>query len=220
MGHPYSDLPTAGISARCYAYEVFGEKVRALAERTRPRDLYDVVNLFRHDEFRPDAVAVLGVLRQKCAFKGINVPTFETVGCAMDELVADWANMLGHQLPKLPPFESFWSVMPAFFSWLTSGVTARPAPAAPMESDEQLFRPAIGLLRRAGAVGSSSLEAIRFAAANRLCIDLRNQGSVPRMSRTRCAVRVPARSCYSPFGHKMVNREAIGSIDRRCRHNR
>ena len=132
----------------------------------------------------------------------------------------DWANMLGHQLPKLPSFESFWSVMPAFFSWLTSGVTARPAPAAPMESDEQLFRPAIGLLRRAGAVGSSSLEAIRFAAANRLCIDLRNQGSVPRMSRTRCAVRVPARSCYSPFGHKMVNREAIGSIDRRCRHNR
>ena len=93
----------------------------------------------------------------------------------------DWANMLGHQLPKLPSFESFWSVMPAFFSWLTSGVTARPAPAAPMESDEQLFRPAIGLLRRAGAVGSSSLEAIRFAAANRLCIDLRNQGSVPRI---------------------------------------
>jgi predicted nucleotidyltransferase component of viral defense system len=53
VGHPYSDLPEGGISARCYAYEeVFGEKVRALAERTRPRDLYDVVNLFRHDEFR------------------------------------------------------------------------------------------------------------------------------------------------------------------------
>ncbi len=35
VGHPYSDLPEGGISARCYAYEeVFGEKVRALAERT------------------------------------------------------------------------------------------------------------------------------------------------------------------------------------------
>jgi len=194
VGHPYSDLPAGGISARCYAYEeVFGEKVRALAERTRPRDLYDVVNLFRHDEFRPDAVTVLGVLREKCAFKGINVPTFETIGGVMDELVADWANMLGHQLPKLPPFESFWSVMPAFFSWLTSGVTARPAPPAPMESDEQLLRPAIGLLRRAGAVGSSSLEAIRFAAANRLCIDLHYQGSVRRIEpyslrRTRAGV--------------------------------
>jgi predicted nucleotidyltransferase component of viral defense system len=95
VGHPYSDLPADGISARCYAYEeIFGEKVRALAERTRPRDLYDVVNLFRHDEFRPDAVAILGVLQKKCAFKGINVPTFETIGGAMDELVADWANML------------------------------------------------------------------------------------------------------------------------------
>ena len=29
--------------ARCYSYEeVFAEKVRALAERARPRDLYDV----------------------------------------------------------------------------------------------------------------------------------------------------------------------------------
>jgi predicted nucleotidyltransferase component of viral defense system len=182
VGHPYSDHPAEGISARCYAYEeVFGEKVRALAERTRPRDLYDVVNLFRHDEFRPDAETVLGVLRKKCAFKGINVPTFETIGGAMDELLADWANMLGHQLPKLPPFESFWSVMPAFFAWLTSGITARPAAAAPIESDEQVFRPAIGLLRRAGAAGSSSLEAIRFAAANRLCIDLHYQGSVRRI---------------------------------------
>ncbi len=47
VGHPYSDLPTEGITARCYAYEeLFAEKVRALGERTRPRDLYDVINLF------------------------------------------------------------------------------------------------------------------------------------------------------------------------------
>jgi predicted nucleotidyltransferase component of viral defense system len=58
-------VPEGGISARCYAYEeVFGEKVRALAERTRPRDLYDVVNLFRHDEFPPHAATVLGVLQK------------------------------------------------------------------------------------------------------------------------------------------------------------
>jgi predicted nucleotidyltransferase component of viral defense system len=182
VGHPYSDLPDGGISARCYAYEeVFGEKVRALGERTRPRDLYDVVNLFRHDEFRPDAATVLGVLRKKCAFKGIAVPTFETIIAAVDELVADWANMLGHQLPRLPPFESFWSVMPEFFSWLASGVAAPSLPVAPIAQDEQLFRPAVGVLRRQGAAGSSSLEAIRFAAANRLCVDLDYQGSVRRV---------------------------------------
>ena len=44
--HPYSDEPEDGIHVTAYAYEeVFAEKVRALAERTRPRDLYDVVNL-------------------------------------------------------------------------------------------------------------------------------------------------------------------------------
>jgi hypothetical protein len=120
-------------------------------------------------------------LRKKCAFKGIAVPTFETIGGAVDELIADWANMLGHQLPKLPPFESFWSVMPEFFAWLTSGITAPPVPVAPIASDEQLFRPAVGMLRRQGAVGSSSLEAIRFAAANRLCVDLHYQRSVRRV---------------------------------------
>jgi hypothetical protein len=140
-----------------------------------------VVNLFRHDEFRPDPAAVLEVLRKKCAFKGIAVPTFETIVGAVDELIADWANMLGHQLPKLPPFESFWSVMPDFFSWLASGIAAPPAPVAPLALDEQVFRPAVGLLRRQGAVGSSSLETIRFAAANRLCVDLHYQGSVRRV---------------------------------------
>ena len=38
--HPYSDRPEDGIWANCYAYEeAFEEKLRALGERTRPRDL-------------------------------------------------------------------------------------------------------------------------------------------------------------------------------------
>ena len=54
--HPYSDRPKGGIWANCYAYEeAFGEKLRALGERTRPRDLYDVVNLYRHTDSRPKA---------------------------------------------------------------------------------------------------------------------------------------------------------------------
>ncbi len=52
--HPYSDAPHDGIQALTYSYaEAFGEKVRALAERTRPRDLYDVINLFRNASARP-----------------------------------------------------------------------------------------------------------------------------------------------------------------------
>ena len=54
--HPYSDAPHDGIQALTYSYaEAFGEKIRALAERTRPRDLYDVINLFRNACARPAA---------------------------------------------------------------------------------------------------------------------------------------------------------------------
>ncbi|MDT9547541.1 MAG: nucleotidyl transferase AbiEii/AbiGii toxin family protein [Chlorobium sp.] len=46
--HPYSDMPREGIRVLAYSYaEVFGEKVRALGDRTRPRDLYDVIHLYR-----------------------------------------------------------------------------------------------------------------------------------------------------------------------------
>ena len=52
--HPYSDEPEEGLSALCYAFEeVFAEKVRALTERMRPRDLYDVVHLHRRHDLQP-----------------------------------------------------------------------------------------------------------------------------------------------------------------------
>jgi hypothetical protein len=61
--HPYSDAPQDGIEARCYAFEeLFGEKVRALAQRARPRDLYDVINLFRHGDFRNAAMTIRDIV--------------------------------------------------------------------------------------------------------------------------------------------------------------
>ena len=69
-----------GIWANCYAYEeAFGEKLRALGERARPRDLYDVVNLYRHTDSRQTATVLLDVLRQKCEYKAIPVPTFQSL---------------------------------------------------------------------------------------------------------------------------------------------
>jgi predicted nucleotidyltransferase component of viral defense system len=182
VGHSYSDLPGGGIKARCYAYEeVFGEKIRALGERTRPRDLYDVINLFRHGEFRPAPAVILDVLKKKCAFKGIAVPTFVGLAGATAELLGDWQAMLGHQLPVLLPFETFWNALPEFFAWL-EGSAALPALAtAPLGAQEEVFRPAVGLLRRQGVLGSSFLEIIRFAAVNRLCVDLGYQGSRRRI---------------------------------------
>jgi predicted nucleotidyltransferase component of viral defense system len=173
VGHPYTDVDRDRFAIRCYAFEeLFAEKVRALAERSRPRDLYDVINLSRHEEFRPQPQRVLEVLARKCQFKGIPVPRFADLGAAVPELRADWQAMLAHQLPALPPFESFWEALPGFFAWLERGARPAPLPAAPLAEGEVVIRPAVGTLRRQGIGGSSYLETIRFAASNRLCVDL------------------------------------------------
>jgi predicted nucleotidyltransferase component of viral defense system len=182
VSHPYTDAPEGGMTVRCYAYEeVFAEKVRALGERTRPRDLYDVINLFRHGEFRPAAAVLRDVLAQKCAYKRIAIPTVAALAGATDELLGDWQAMLGHQLPALPPFGSYWEALPTFFQWMEGGAEAAPLATAPRGADEEVIRPAVGALRRAGVRGSAALEVIRFAAANRLCVDLAYGGSVRRI---------------------------------------
>ena len=76
--HPYSDTPEGGIHVPCYCFEeVFAEKIRALGERLRPRDLYDVIHLYRHDNTRQGRELILSILEAKCSFKGISVPTME-----------------------------------------------------------------------------------------------------------------------------------------------
>lgn len=179
--HPYSDAPEAGIEGLSYAYEeAFAEKVRALAERARPRDLYDVVNLFRNEAARPAPAALLDVLRQKCEFKGIAVPKWPHLAPRQEEMRGPWEGMLGHQLPALPPLEVFWEALPEFFSWLAGGqVPCRPGPFA-LSAGETVIRDRRLDLPVPDAA-QAALWAIRFAAANRLCVDLGYAGSVRRI---------------------------------------
>ncbi len=179
--HPYSDAPDGGIEVQAYAYEeAFGEKIRALAERTRPRDLYDVINLYRNTEARPSASVLLDVLVQKCEFKGITMPNAADLDPFRNDLEAGWDNMLRHQLPALPPVESFWDVLPEFFDWLEGGrvpeipASYAVAPGETILRDRTLRIPVRPALQ-------SHLEVIRFAAANRLCVDLDYQDSTRRI---------------------------------------
>jgi predicted nucleotidyltransferase component of viral defense system len=170
--HPYSDEPEPGIEALAYAYEeVFGEKVRALAERTRPRDLYDVINLFRNADARPAAAVMLDVLGQKCAFKGIGVPTFADLEQHQEELATLWQSMLNHQLPSLPPYEAFWGELPAFFEWLAGGA-APLVPAAYVIADGETVLRERALRLPVSGSAQTTIEIIRFAAANRLLVEL------------------------------------------------
>jgi predicted nucleotidyltransferase component of viral defense system len=172
VAHPYSDAPPDGMAVRCYAFEeLFGEKVRALAQRARPRDLYDVINLFRHGDFRTTAAVIRDVVGQKCRFKKISFPTFESLAPAYPELVGEWGNMLGHQLPLLPPVELFWEALPEFFRWL-SGVVMQPLlPSHPIGIDATVLRGPAGAIRIPGR-GTPFIEIIRFAASNHLLVEL------------------------------------------------
>ena len=146
-------------------------KVRALGERARPRDLYDVINLFRHEEFQPQPAAILDVLKRKCAYKGIQIPTLETIKAFYEELSGDWQTMLAHQLPALPPLESFWNVLPEFFAWLAGGARPATPQSYPLAVGQTILRQPLGTYSGAGMV-SSALEIIRFAAANRLTVEI------------------------------------------------
>src|SRR5690606_36518764 len=84
--------------------------------------------------------------------------------------------MLAHQLPALPPVETFWGELPRFFAWL-EGAEAPEIPAAYViaEGEEVIRERTLRLPLR--PVAQSYLEVIRFAAANRLCVALNYQGS-------------------------------------------
>ena len=178
ISHAFPDeLPAPG-SVRCYSFEeVFAEKIRAMGERCRPRDLYDIVNLFRRRDLRSQPALIRQVLIEKCESKGVPVPTFTTLQNSpfRSDLESEWANMLAHQLPSLPPFDSFWDELPALFQWLEGQLVEAELQALPIteEPDEQWAPPATVWTWGVGV----PVESIRFAAANHLCIELGYQGS-------------------------------------------
>jgi hypothetical protein len=170
-----------GIWANCYAYEeAFGEKLRALGERARPRDLYDVVNLYRHTDSRPSATVLLDVLRQKCAYKAIAVPTLQMLVPHRPALEGMWSDMLSHQLPVLPPHDDFWDALPEIFNWMISGAPVPQRALIQRGIGEVPIRTRL-LPMNIPLRSRSDLEIIRFAAANHLCVDLAYEGSVRRI---------------------------------------
>lgn len=176
--HGYSDAPIEGIEILCYPYEeVFAEKLRALGERELPRDLYDVIHLYRHLGLRPDREAVLNILREKSQFKSIPVPTFEVLKQEPQrtELEQEWSNMLAHQLPVLPPFDQFWNELPQIFEWLAGTVVPATLQPIAVGTDEDVQWTAPPMAQAWGL--GVPLEAIRFAAANRLCVNLGYKGT-------------------------------------------
>jgi hypothetical protein len=83
----------------------------------------------------------------------------------------NWEPMLVHQLPFLPALEIYWDALPEFFNWLEGGTVQEAATLGAVSGEGQVYRPVYGHLGLRTQSGSS-LEIIRFAAGNRLCVDL------------------------------------------------
>jgi len=117
--HPYSDLPSSGIQILSYSYsELFAEKIRALGERTRPRDLYDVIHLFHFPKSNSQHLKILKILKEKCAFKKIEIPHIQDLEKHRQACKAGWEDQLSHQIINLKSFDFYWDQLPEFFQWL------------------------------------------------------------------------------------------------------
>ncbi len=181
--HPYSDapLPAAGVLSYPLA-ELCGEKVRALAQRCRPRDLYDVVHMSRHADLRDGARTVAAVLAEKCAYVEMPVPDLHAIRTTpfRQEVEGEWENMLGHQLPRpLAPFSVFWDALDDVFAWLGGQARVAVLPRAELEVgtlDAAWTAPRGMTSWREGA----PLELVRYAGANRLKVDIDYRAEVGR----------------------------------------
>lgn len=84
--------------------------------------------------------------------------------------------MLGHQLPALPPIESSLAGLEAMFAWLEGGAQPSvPAALATASDEDETWEPP-PTIATWGA--RAPLEIVRFAATNRLCVELGYKGSV------------------------------------------
>ena len=204
--HPFPDTLPVGTRVTGYASgELIAEKTRALFERTRPRDLYDVALLHSVAPVTGDLAALRELTREKFVVKGLSLPSAaEMVQRAADaeELKSEWENMLVHQLPALPPLEDVLARLPEAIAWLDEpkaevrpSTGAAPAvgagvrralSAAPLRTGAG--RSLSGVPLRGGETNVASggvrvwgtrapLEAVRFAGANHLLVEISYHGA-------------------------------------------
>ena len=117
--HPYSDMKEMKIQTYSIE-EIFSEKLRALIERLRPRDLYDVIHLFKDKRWTPSQKRVKSTLDAKCKYKNVPVPTLELLESSgkKQEMIEEWNSMLAHQIADLETYEHYWEQLPLVFEWL------------------------------------------------------------------------------------------------------
>lgn len=121
IDHPYSDMLGEYENIFSYSYEeLFAEKLRALIQRLRPRDLYDVVYLFNNKNVNMNLDTLKKTLQRKCDIREVPFPEIELIRGHKNIkfLESEWGVQLRHQMPDLPPFSSFFDELIKIFKWV------------------------------------------------------------------------------------------------------
>ncbi len=174
--HRYSDLPSGKIFIPSYSYvEIFAEKIRALSDRTRPRDLYDVIHFLRRPESAQLAEEVKRVLKVKCNFKDLPFPSYNSIEPLKNFCASGWKDQLSHQLPVLPSFESFWEDLSLFFEWLEHPEKrVKKLPEISMSKKETIVTDVYN--KNLEPSKTNLLTSLQFASSNRLCAEVTYMG--------------------------------------------
>jgi predicted nucleotidyltransferase component of viral defense system len=196
--HFYSDAPDPPVSILCYTEnEILAEKTRALYERQgRARDVYDVVNIVRNHREGIDPQRALLVLEKKFLFKSLELPSLDNFFGVIDfaTLEANWDHQLKRQLPVLPPAQSYLDELRgSSLLWIEGKPIVENLERVPVGAGEELVPktpfPQMSRIsvpkvkqRGRGAVGfSGTSDRIRYAARNRLCVEITYHG-IPRLT--------------------------------------
>jgi predicted nucleotidyltransferase component of viral defense system len=121
VDHPYSDMLEEGKKILAYSYEeLFAEKLRALVQRLRPRDLYDVIHLYRQKDLNTNLNLLRKTLQKKCKLRSVPFPKIELIETHANRkfLESEWAIQLRHQMPELQPFELFLDKLKQVLDWV------------------------------------------------------------------------------------------------------
>jgi len=120
--HPYGDKDNFLYQVYAYSYEeIFAEKIRALFERARPRDLYDVINLFeRKDEYGVDVAVLKEITQAKLSYRRLLAITGGICLTEIQEkdLIQEWENMLAHQIGHLDHVHAYLNKLPKVLMWI------------------------------------------------------------------------------------------------------
>jgi len=100
--HQYTD----DFSSKVKTYqieEIIAEKIRALFQRTRPRDLYDVWYMRKI----LDSDTIVKIFQEKCKGKDIN-PDPDAITIRRSNFAYSWDNSLRHLVKHLPDFNDIY----------------------------------------------------------------------------------------------------------------